>query len=105
MEWAIFSLALVIRKRPRTCADAKAVHTPRIPRERRPTVFEQFVKRPFHLALYRNGPYAEERSRFLAHLAQEGRGRNRLKVINWLLLKASQHVDLNGQRSYTADAL
>ena len=31
-------------------------------------MFEHFVKRPFHLALYRNGPYAEERSRFLAHL-------------------------------------
>lgn len=27
-------------------------------------MFEQFVKRPFHLALYRTGPYAEERSRF-----------------------------------------
>ena len=61
-------------------------------------MFEQFVKRPFHLALYRNGPYAEERSRFLAHLVQEGRGRNRLKVINWLLLEVAKYIDLSGQR-------
>lgn len=45
-------------------------------------MFEQFVKRPFQLALYRNGPYAEERSRFLAHLVQEGRSWHRLKIIN-----------------------
>jgi site-specific recombinase XerD len=68
-------------------------------------MFEQFVKRPFHLALYRNGPYAEERSRFLAHLVQEGRGRNRLKVINWLLLEVAKYIDLSGQRLYTTDVL
>ena len=38
-------------------------------------MFEQFVKHPFHLALYRNGLYTEVRSRSLAHLVQEGRGR------------------------------
>jgi len=68
-------------------------------------VFEQFVKRPFHLALYRSGPYAEERSRFLAHLVQEGRSRNRLKVINWLLLEVARYVDLSGQRLYTNNVL
>jgi site-specific recombinase XerD len=67
-------------------------------------VFEQFVKRPFHLALYRNGPHAEERGRFLVHLAQEGRSRNRLKVINWLLLEVAKYIDLNG-RLYTTDVL
>ena len=43
-------------------------------------MFDRFVKRPFHLALYRNGPYAEERSRFLTHLVREGRGRSILIV-------------------------
>jgi len=33
-------------------------------------VFEQFVKRPFHLALYRNGPYSVERGRSLAHFLE-----------------------------------
>jgi site-specific recombinase XerD len=68
-------------------------------------MFEPFVKRPFHLSRYRNGPYAEERSRFLAHLVQEGRGWHRMRVINWLLLEVAKHLDLSSQRSYTADAL
>jgi integrase len=68
-------------------------------------VFEQFVKRPFHLALYRTGPYAEERSRFLARLVQEGRCLGRLKGINWLLLEVAKHIDLSGGRSYTTDVL
>jgi hypothetical protein len=68
-------------------------------------VFEQFVKRPFHLALYRTGPYAEERSRFLARLVQEGRCLGRLKGINWLLLEVAKHIDLRGGRSYTTDVL
>ena len=46
-------------------------------------MFEHFVKRPFHRALYRNGPYAEERRRFLAHLVQEGRCFERLQRFNW----------------------
>lgn len=83
----------------------KKGHTSWIFRERRSTVFEQFVKRPFHLARYRNGPYAEERNRFLAHLVQEGRGQQRLKVINWSLLEVAKYIDLSGQRSYTTDAL
>ena len=68
-------------------------------------MFERFVKRAFHLARYRNGPYAEDRSRFLTHLVQEGQGWRRLKIINCLLLEVAQHVDLTGQQSYTADAL
>jgi integrase/recombinase XerD len=68
-------------------------------------MFEQFVKRPFHLARYRNGPYAEERIRFLAHLVQEGRGWHRLRAINWLLLEVAKQIDLNKQNSYTACGL
>ncbi len=68
-------------------------------------MFERFVKRPFHLARYRNGPHAEERSRFLAHLMQQGRGWHRLRVINWLLLEVAKHLDLSRQQSYTADGL
>ncbi len=52
-------------------------------------MFERLVKRPFHLARYRNGPHAEERNLFLAHLVQEGRGWHRLKAINWLLLEVA----------------
>jgi integrase/recombinase XerD len=68
-------------------------------------LFEQFVKRPFHLALYRNGPYAKERSRFLARLVQEGRCSGRLKAINWLLLEVAKHVDLSEDRSYATEVL
>ena len=68
-------------------------------------MFEQFVKRPFHLALYRTGPYAEERSRFLAHLVHEGRCLGRLKTLNWLLLEVAKRVDLSGGRPYAADVL
>ena len=68
-------------------------------------MFEQFVKRPFHLALYRNGPYPEERSRFLARLVQEGRCLGRLKGINWLLLEVAKHLDLSGNQRYTCVAL
>ena len=68
-------------------------------------MFEHFVKHPFHLARYRNGPYAEERTRFLAYLNREGPGWNRLRVINCMLLEVAQHVALDGQKSYTADTL
>ncbi len=64
-------------------------------------MFEQFIKSPFHLARYRNGPYAEERSQFLSQLAHEGRSRHRLKAINWLLLEVAKHLDLSSRsRSY-----
>ncbi len=63
-------------------------------------MFEQFVKRPFqrpfHLALYRTGPYAEERSGLLAHLVQEGRCLATFKVLNWLLLEVTKRVYLSG---------
>jgi len=68
-------------------------------------VFEHFVKRPFHLELYRNDPYVAERSRFLAHLVQEGRCLGRLKSINWLLLEVAKHLDLGGDRRYTRSTL
>ena len=68
-------------------------------------MFEQFVKRPFHLALYRNGPYAEERSRFLARLVQDGRCLGRLKGINWLLLEVAKQLDLSDARRYTRRTL
>ena len=59
-------------------------------------MFEQFVERPFHLAQYRNGPYAEEKSRFMERLVQEGRCVDRLKALNWLLLEVAKRVDLAG---------
>src|SRR5579885_2118728 len=53
-------------------------------------MFEQFVKRPFHRARYRDGPYSEKRGRFLTRLVQEGRCVDRLKGINWLLLEVAK---------------
>jgi integrase/recombinase XerD len=73
--------------------------------ERRFIVFEQFVKRPFHLAQYRNGPYAEERKRFLALLVQEGRCFERLQRFNWFLLEAGKQLDLSDGRRYARSAL
>ena len=68
-------------------------------------MFELFVKRPFHLALYRSGPYAEERSRFLAHLTREGRCFERLQRFNWFLLEIAKQLDLSDGRRYTRRAL
>lgn len=61
-------------------------------------MFEHFAKRSFHLALYRNGPYAEERSRFLAILIQEGRCLGRLKRFNELLLQVARQIALSSDR-------
>jgi len=61
-------------------------------------VFEQFVKRPFQLAQYRNGPYAEERSRFMERLVQEGRCVGRLKA----LIRWDEKAGLRGQTSQAA---
>jgi len=58
-------------------------------------VFEQLLKRRFHLAQYRNGPYAEERSQFVVRLVQEGRCGERLRDINFLLLEIPKHLDLS----------
>ncbi len=68
-------------------------------------MFEQFVKRPFHLARYRNGPYVEERSRFLAYLVHEGRCSERLRAINHFLLEVAKHINLNRKHSYTTENL
>lgn len=68
-------------------------------------MFEQFVKRPFHLAQYRNGPYANERKRFLAVLVQEGRCFERLQRLNWFLLEVAKQPELSDDRRYTRRAL
>lgn len=68
-------------------------------------MLEHFAKRPFHLALYRNGPYAAARSRFLAHLVHKGRCFERLQRFNWFLLEAARKLDLSDDRRYTRRAL
>lgn len=64
-------------------------------------MFEQFIKQPKHLALYRGGPYAEERRLFLEHIVQEGRSPSRLKVLNRLLLEVAMLIELSRTESYT----
>jgi len=64
-------------------------------------MFEHFIKRPKHLALYRSGPYAEERRIFLEHIVQEGRSPSRLKVLNRLLREIAMLINLSRKQSYT----
>jgi len=61
-------------------------------------MFDQFITRPFHLALHREGPFADERRRFLEHLHQEGRAFLTLKHATSLLLSMAQLLPL-GQGS------
>ncbi len=68
-------------------------------------MFQRFVKRRFHLALYQNGPYVEERIRFLAHLTREGRCHDRLCAINVFLLQIAKLINLGRETPYTADEL
>ena len=63
-------------------------------------MFDHFITRPFHLALHREGPFADERRRFLEHLRQEGRAFLTLKHATSLLLSMAQLLTL-GQSVHT----
>jgi len=68
-------------------------------------MFEQLLKRPFHLARYRTGPYADERRRFLVHLSESGFSRDRLEGINRLLLSVARNVCIDGDAKFSTSQL
>ena len=49
-------------------------------------MFERLFQRPFALNPHLNGPLVEERRRFLCHRADQGIGRNGLRVLAYYLL-------------------
>ena len=57
-------------------------------------MFENFMRRRHNLACHRQGPYSEERQRYIAHLLEEGRSLHRLKQIVGLLLAIAQRISL-----------
>ena len=61
-------------------------------------MFERFLKDPKALARHRNGPLAEERRRYLAHLAKQQAKRETLKSIANSLLAIAEALHLD-QRS------
>jgi site-specific recombinase XerD len=58
-------------------------------------MFEKVLSRRFHLNRHRNGPYAEERERYLALLMQEGRSRSILKAVTTLLYCMAEQLPLH----------
>jgi integrase/recombinase XerD len=68
-------------------------------------MFDQVVRRRFHLQRYRNGAFAKERELYLAHLCQEGRTHSRLKVVNNLLLTVASRINLAENRRFTIQEL
>jgi integrase/recombinase XerD len=63
-------------------------------------MFEMFLKTPERLAQFRNGPLADERSRYLKHLCDEGRSLSRLTAINTRLLSIAEMIGQDGEQRY-----
>ncbi len=57
-------------------------------------MFERLFRFPHALAPHLNGPLAEERRRFLNHRAEEGIGRNSLRVLAYYLLACTRSFRL-----------
>ena len=57
-------------------------------------MFEQLFERPHALARQRAGPLAEERVRYLTHLAGQGMARRTLRVVAYYLLAVAQYLRL-----------
>lgn len=60
-------------------------------------MFDQFITRPFHLTQHREGPYADERRRFIEHLSEEGRSFHTLKHATALLLSIARLIPADRQ--------
>ncbi len=58
-------------------------------------MFETLFKRPTALARHREGPYADERERFLEACAQQGYSRSMLMKIAWVLLAVAHRIDID----------
>jgi integrase/recombinase XerD len=57
-------------------------------------MFERLFQRPFALNPHLNGPLVEERRRFLCHRADQGIGRNGLRVLAYYLLACAHSLRL-----------
>lgn len=68
-------------------------------------MFERFSKVPERVARFQKGPLAEERRRYLEHLATEGRGLSRLSAINATLLSIAEMIGPNLNRQFTSAEL
>jgi site-specific recombinase XerD len=58
-------------------------------------MFEQLLQRTHSVARHYAGPYSEERQLYLSHLASEGRARNTLKQVAYLLLSIARHLSID----------
>jgi len=58
-------------------------------------MFEQLLSRRFHIVRHYNGPYSEERQRYLGSLIEEGRSRGTLQAIQSLLYTLAQWLPLD----------
>lgn len=68
-------------------------------------MFEKFAKAARLLERYRDGPLADERSQFLAHLMRAGYSHKRLEVMNRILLSVAERVSLDRDATFTVDRL
>jgi integrase/recombinase XerD len=66
-------------------------------------MFERFLKRARDRSRYRNGPFAAERERYMAHLCREGRSEGVLAEINGLLLTIAERIDVPAGSSITTE--
>src|ERR1700680_3330864 len=56
-------------------------------------MFDRIYQRPTIVAQHRDGPWAEDRARYLLHLETEGRAPGTLKAIGAILLAVARHID------------
>jgi integrase/recombinase XerD len=56
-------------------------------------MFDRIYQRPIIVAQHRDGPWADERARYLSHLETEGRAPGTLKAIGAILLAVARHID------------
>jgi site-specific recombinase XerD len=66
-------------------------------------MLETLFSRPTVLARYKEGPYAEQRERFLDQCAKEGYSDSMLQKIAWILLSVVPHINLDHGRVTTRD--
>src|SRR3954468_24109230 len=62
-------------------------------------MFDQLFERPHALARQRAGPLAEERLRYLGHLADQGMARKTLRVVACYLLVVADYLRLADRQS------
>jgi len=66
-------------------------------------MFQRFLKRVSDRSRYLNGPFAEERGRYMEHLCSEGRTEGVLVEKNGLLLTIAERIDVMAGSSITRE--